>query len=215
MLLELDVVSIDITKSRFIEYNCPFPPSSSLLVNYTYSLCPWWYLEEISYGHMGSHRLQIGPRTGLVALVPTIHCLPSGPSSLATRQYFHGLLDGPKLPSTTASSSLTLRLHPFAASGPEAKSSQAKPNQNQNQRNATQLHTNPPPANLPTYLPQAASTTILTSTTYVRHQNNKAPTTVSRYRLVLHLATPTLPSTPTDTDTDLTFSASLPPALLP
>ena len=126
------------------------------------------------------------------------------------------LVAGPKLPSTTASSLLTLRLHPFAASASKAKSSQTKPNQNQ--RNATQLHTNPPPANLPTHLPQAASTTILTSTTYVRHQNNKAPAAVSRYRLVLHLATPTLTSTPTvtdtDTDTDSTFSASLPPRSL-
>lgn len=94
----------------------------------------------------------------------------------------------------------------------------ARPNRTKTKTNATQLHTNPPPANLPTYLPQAASTTILTSTTYVRHQNNKAPGAVSRYRLVLHLATPTLTSTPTvtdtDTDTDSTFSASLPPRSL-
>lgn len=47
------------------------------------------------------------------------------------------LVAGPKLPSTTASSLLTLRLHPFGASASKAKSSQAKPNQNQNQRNAT------------------------------------------------------------------------------
>lgn len=90
------------------------------------------------------------------------------------------LLSSPSTHSTGLSTSTHL-LHQ------RPRPNRARPNRTKTQRNS--IVANPPPTNLPAYLPQAASTSILTSTTCIRHQNYTTPKTISRYYLILHLAT--------------------------